>query len=182
MLKFIIIYSITSLEVEYLRHKTSLKIYNNTIISDKTGYWFLLNVGGDGICQYWNNIEASNNLDFGEGVKMAYGSWNTKNNLIKTSNPLLWGDYFGFVNYPNGDLNITQNSIAVNAGYTYSGFNYDLDNNPINGIPDIGCYEYQSNIFNYNLWKQQAGTSVIPGTGADYNNDGQVDNEDKNMF
>ena len=120
----------------------SLKILNNTIVSDQTGFWFLFNVGGDGVCQYWNNIEASNDMDLGEGVKFAYGNWDKKNNLIKTTNPSTWGNYFGFVNYASGDLHITQNSIAVNAGYTYNGYNYDLDNNSIAGIRDRGSYEY----------------------------------------
>jgi hypothetical protein len=124
--------------------QTSLKIHNNTIVSDRTGYWFLFNVGGDGICQYWNNIEASNDMDWGEGVRMAYGNWDVRNNLIKTTNPSTWQTYFGFVDLDDGDLHLTGNSLAKDAGYTYSGYNYDIDSIsvPQSSFRDVGGYEY----------------------------------------
>ncbi len=120
-----------------------IDISNNTVVSNKTGYSFLFSVGGDGVCRFWNNIVASNNLPL-DAFHLAYGNWNIKNNLTQTSNPNNWNNYFGFVNWVNLDYHLTPTSVAKNTGYQYTGYNLDIDGVivPQEVIRDVGACEY----------------------------------------
>ncbi len=91
-----------------------------------------------------SGIQIKNNLVYKEGgtaklYDQPYGNssqWTASNNIV-SKDPL-------FVNATNKDFHLQAGSPAINAGLVYSGRNFDADRNSINGLPDIGAYEYVS--------------------------------------
>jgi hypothetical protein len=91
---------------------------------------------------------------------LAYGSWGGSGTTVKnsiiigsnlgasppsgSSNNIRQSTNPGFIDgtYPTLNFHLIPTSSAVNGGVSL-GFTKDLDGNPIVGLPDVGCYEYQ---------------------------------------
>ena len=144
-----------------------LVIVNNTFYGDNPG------AGGHILLWYdVGNITIENNISHSNGgylIKNAtqqqynwpdsYGQGKVYNNLVyggtvyqyaPTKNWTASGNIEGkdpkFANLGAYDFHLQGGSPAIDKGVYVAGLDYDVDGNPINGIPDIGAYEYVDSI------------------------------------
>ncbi|NOX45940.1 MAG: T9SS type A sorting domain-containing protein [Chlorobi bacterium] len=112
--------------------------YNNTFVGQSST---LILTGISGDMAFKNNIMA---LQAGVNPIALTGTTvlDSTNNILVNGNSATWNVNPGFVDWGNGDFGITGTSPAKDAGYTYPGYTVDLAGNNIQGVRDIGAYEY----------------------------------------
>ncbi|WP_158621713.1 choice-of-anchor Q domain-containing protein [Corallococcus aberystwythensis] len=133
-------------------------IANNTIYNT----WMGIIVGGGNYYEYSgpaDYVDVSNNIvvnnDYGISLQGATGSHNTyTNNLVYQNTHYHFSpgaNHTGtviappqFVNAAGGDFHLAPGSLAINAGSPAFAPSVDLDGNPrpVDGLHDIGAYEY----------------------------------------
>jgi len=134
-----------------------LSLLNVTIIGNNA-YW-----GGSGICCYNSNPTLCNSILWNNNIYI-YGHPPTGS--VTTSYSNIQGGWAGtgnidsdplFIDANNGNYHLSSGSPCINAGTPdTTGLNlpdYDLDGNPriVNGIIDMGTYEYQGGLAYTNI-------------------------------
>lgn len=148
----VLVYYNTLDSVQYLRvaAKKHIEVMNNTVVTDETistsaAGLHVMNSNDDNVSgKVHNNVVA-----VGSGYSLRFNDplsvqFDTSNNIAVSTSSVDWNDILGFNDWSTGDFRPLSTSPVVDAGLDYTGYTTDLAGNPIDGIRDIGAYEYQT--------------------------------------
>lgn len=122
----------------------ALHFYNNTLLSNQNGDCILV-ISKIQSGEFRNNIYAGNTIY--DPIKFENVNSNQfikSNNLTTRGSGTTWNNYFGINDWKTSDFKLTKLSIALDSGYDYDKYFYDLDSVvvPQNDHRDIGAYEF----------------------------------------